>query len=107
MADQGHDLWGGVVMSGAEMTSDAVPKALGVDATTQWHRFAVVIFACINVASLGVFFAVFVGIVMSPPNLRTTVFALVVGGFSFAVLVTGQFFYWSTLALRALRPRSS
>ena len=94
-------------MSSADIAADTRPSASSASATTRWQRFAVVLFACINVASLGVFFAVFVGIVMSPPNPRTTVFALVVGGFAFAVLVMGQFVYWSRLALRALRARSS
>lgn len=91
----------------ADMAADTVPAATGADAKTAYQRLAVVVFACINFASLGVFFAIFVGIVMSPPNPRTTVFMLVVGGFAFAVLVMGQFVYWSRLALRALRARSS
>lgn len=94
-------------MSGADLAADSVAMAPSVKSPTRWHRLGVAIFACINVASLGVFFAVFVGIVMSPPEPRTLVFALVVGGVAFGVLVMGQFVYWSRLALRALRSRSS
>ena len=94
-------------MSSADIAADTRPSVSAAAAATRWQRFAVALFACINVASLGVFFAVFVGIVMFPPDPRTTVFGLVVGGFAFAVLVMGQFVYWSRLALRTFRARSS
>ncbi|MFM2099267.1 MAG: hypothetical protein RLZZ366_806 [Pseudomonadota bacterium] len=91
-------------MHGAELSSETAM----VSATIQrrwWHNMALVVFACINVASIGIFFAVFVGVVMSPPNPRNLLFLLVTGGFAFAVLVMGQFFYWSRLALRKIKER--
>ena len=72
-----------------------------------WQRAALVLFACIDVAAIGTFFAVFIVVVMSPPTPRSTAFVLVAGGFAFAVLVLGQFFHWSRLALRALKERGS
>jgi hypothetical protein len=70
-----------------------------------WHRLALICFACVNVAAIGIFFAVFVGVVMSPPNPRNLLFFLVAGGVAFAVLALGQFFYWSRLALGRLKGR--
>jgi hypothetical protein len=70
-----------------------------------WHRVALILFACVNVASIGIFFAVFVGVVMSPPSPRNALFLLVIGGFALGVLVMGQFFYWSRLALRRVKER--
>lgn len=70
-----------------------------------WHRAGLVLFACIDVAAIGTFFAVFVGVVISPPTPRGGTFVLVAGGLAFAVLVMGQFFHWSRLALSALKER--
>ena len=87
------------------MAADKVPTATCAETTVPWQRFVVVVFACINVASLGVFFAVFVGVVLVPPNPRNLVFLLAVGSFALAVLVMGQFVSWSRVALRAYRGR--
>lgn len=82
--------------------------ALQVDmSTSRWRRFAVVAFACFNAASLGIFFVVFVGVVVSPPAPRDAAFLLVAGSFAFAVLVMGQFVHWSRLALRAFKDARS
>ena len=69
------------------------------------QRLAVLAFAFVNAASIGVFFVVFIGVVVFPPLPRDATFVLVVGSFAFAVLVMGQFVHWSRLALRALRNR--
>jgi hypothetical protein len=69
------------------------------------QRLAVLAFAFVNAASVGVFFVVFIGVVVFPPLPRDATFVLVVGSFAFAVLVMGQFVHWSRLALRALRKR--
>jgi nucleoside recognition membrane protein YjiH len=79
--------------------------ALVCQARPWWQRAFLVVFACINLAAIGTFFAVFVGVVMAPPNPRSGIFLLVVGGFAFAVLVMGQFVYWSWLALRRFKER--
>jgi putative Ca2+/H+ antiporter (TMEM165/GDT1 family) len=70
-----------------------------------WHRPALILFACVNAASIGTFFAVFVGAVLAPPHPRNAVFLLVTGGLAFAVLVMGQFVHWSQLALRRVKER--
>lgn len=70
-----------------------------------WHRLALICFACVNAAAIGIFFAVFVGVVISPPTPRNLLYFLVSGGFAFAVLALGQFFYWSRLALRRMKER--
>ena len=72
-----------------------------------WQLAALVLFACIDVAAIGIFFVVFIGVVISPPAPRSTAFVLVTGGFAFAVLVLGQFFHWSRLALRVGQERRS
>ena len=85
----------------------AAPVAAQTEPLTRpsWQRAAVILFACIDVAAIGTFFAVFVGVVISPPTPRGGTFVLVAGGLAFAVLVMGQFFHWSHLALSALKER--
>jgi hypothetical protein len=60
-----------------------------------WHSASLILFACLNVESTGVFFVVFVGVVISPPSPRSPLF----------LLVTGQFVYWSRIALRRVKER--
>jgi len=74
-------------------------------ARPRWHVPALVLFACLNVAALGIFFAVFVGVIASPPQPRNVIHLLVAGSFAFAALVLGQFFYWSRMALIELKAR--
>ncbi len=62
-------------------------------------------FACVNAASVGTFFVVFVGLIAFPPEPRSALFLLAVGSFALAVLIMGQFIYWSRLALRSFRER--
>jgi hypothetical protein len=69
------------------------------------QRLGVLAFALVNAASVGVFFVVFIGVVVFAPLPRDATFVLVVGSLAFAVLVMGQFVHWSRLALRALRGR--
>ena len=71
------------------------------------HHVALIVFACLNIASIGIFFAVFAGLVFAPPDPRARLLLLVAGSFAFAILAFGQFFHWSRLALRALRERRS
>jgi hypothetical protein len=71
----------------------------------RWHVPALVLFGCLNVAALGIFFAVFVGVIASPPQPRNVIHLLVAGSFAFAALVLGQFFYWSRMALIELKVR--
>ena len=73
--------------------------------TDRLQRLGVLAFALVNAASVGVFFVVFIGVVVVPPLPRDATFVLVVGSFAFAVLVMGQFVHWSRLALCALRKR--
>ena len=82
----------------------AAPQRFAV-VTPRWHRPALIAFACINAASVGTFFVVFIGLIAFPPEPRSALFLLEVGSFALAVLVMGQFVYWSRLALRALRER--
>ena len=80
-----------------------LPTSQHVEVSTgRWRRLAVVLFACVNAASVGVFFVVFVGVVLSPPAPRNAQFLLIVGSFAFAVLVMGQFVHWSQAALRVV-----
>jgi len=72
----------------------------------RWHLPALVVFSCFNLAAVGIFFAVFVGVVLSPPEPRNAIHLLVAGSFAFAVLVLGQFVYWSRLALTEFKGRS-
>ena len=69
------------------------------------HGPALVLFACLNVAALGIFFAVFVGVIASPPQPRNVIYLLVAGSFAFDALVLGQFLYWSRMALIELKAR--
>lgn len=78
-----------------------------VDTSSRWRRFALFLFACVNVASVGVFFVVFVGVVSSPPSPRNSTYMLVAGSLAFSVLVIGQFIHWSRLALCAIKDRRS
>lgn len=75
--------------------------------SSHWRRVAVLVFACVNVASVGVFFVVFIGVVVSPPSPRNLTYLLVAGSLAFAVLVMGQFVHWSRLALRVIKERRS
>jgi len=72
----------------------------------RWHLPALIVFSCFNLAALGIFFAVFVGVVLSPPEPRNAIHFLVAGSFAFAVLVLGQFVYWSRLVLTEFKGRS-
>ena len=80
----------------------STPRHVGVS-TAAWRRFGIIAFACLNAASLGVFFVVFVGVVVLPAEPRTLVYLLVAGSFAFAVLVMGRFPHWAHLALLARR----
>ena len=83
-----------------------VTTSLHVDiATPWWRRWGLIVFACVNAASVGIFFVVFIGLVAFPPEPRNALFLLAVGSFALAVLVMGQFVYWSRLALRSFRER--
>lgn len=77
-----------------------------VDSSTRrWQRLGLNLFACVNAASVGTFFVVFVGLIAFPPEPRNALFLLAVGSFALAVLIMGQFIYWSRLALRSIRER--
>ncbi len=67
----------------------------------------VILFACLNLASLGLFFAIFVGLIFAPSDPRRHLFALVAGSFAFAALALGQFVHWSRFALKVLKARRS
>jgi hypothetical protein len=72
---------------------------------TELERAALIVFACLNTASIGVFFIVFVGLLFWYPEPRATVFLLTAGSMAFATLVMAQFVWWSRLALCALSER--
>ena len=72
-----------------------------------WRLLGVILFACLNLAALGVFFAVFVGLLVAPPDPRHSLFALVAGSLAFAVLALGQFVHWSRIALKTVKGRRS
>ena len=72
-----------------------------------WRLLGVILFACLNLAALGVFFAVFVGLLIAPADPRHSLFALVAGSLAFAVLALGQFVHWSRVALLTVKGRSS
>ena len=74
---------------------------------SNWRLFGVILFACVNLAALGVFFAVFVGLLVAPADPRQSLFALVAGSLAFAVLALGQFVHWSRLALETVKGRRS
>ena len=74
-------------------------------ARPRWHVPALVFFVSLNVAALGIFFAIFLGVIASPPQPRNVIHLLVAGSFAFAALVLGQFFYWSRMALIELKVR--
>ena len=71
------------------------------------RRLGLIVFACLNIASIGVFFAVFAGLVFAPADPRARLALLVAGSFAFAILAFGQFFHWSRVALRALKAKQS
>ena len=72
-----------------------------------WRLLGVILFACLNLAALGVFFAGLVGLLVAPADPRQSLFALVAGSLAFAVLALGQFVHWSRLALKTVKGRHS
>ena len=72
-----------------------------------WRLLGVILFACLNLAALGVFFAGLVGLLVAPPDPRQSLFALIAGSLAFAMLSLGQFVHWSRLALKTLRGRGA
>ena len=70
---------------------------------SNWRLLGVILFACLNLAALAVFFAGLVGLLLAAPDPRQSLFALVAGSLAFAILALGQFVHWSRVALKTLK----
>jgi cell shape-determining protein MreD len=70
-----------------------------------WLRLSLIAFACVYGVAIGIFFAVFIGVVISPIP-RSALCMAAAGGFAFAVLAMSQFAYWSWLLLRTIKGRA-
>jgi hypothetical protein len=102
---------GSATSSAALVSPAAAESAFTVAPSSQqlrplWLRLSLIAFACVDVAAIGIFFAVFIGVVISPPIPRSALCVAAAGGFAFAVLAMSQFAYWSWLLLRKIKGRA-